>query len=310
MKSSGAVEDLFWLDRSWFAKRVSRQEAEAFCRDLACRHYENFTVISFLLPRRLRQHFSNVYAYCRVSDDLADEAGDAKRSLASLQEWQEHLDRCYAGEASHPVFVALQSTIRQFDIPKDPFADLLKAFRQDQIQTRYRTWEALLGYCRYSANPVGRLVLYLCGHRDERRQRLSDETCTALQLTNFWQDVARDYRRGRIYIPLELMEAHGYSEDLLGRGVFNGAWVSLMKHLVNRTRPLFYSGLKLCSLLRGRVSVDIELFSRGGLEILRAIEASGCDTLHQRPVLTHWKETRLIAGALLRSLNPLRRNPA
>ncbi len=310
MKSNGAVENPFWLDRSWFEKRVTQQEAEAFCRDLARRHYENFTVISFLLPRQLRQHFSNLYAYCRVSDDLADEFDDPQKSLARLEEWEEHLERCYKGESTHPVFVALGSTIRQFDIPKEPFADLLRAFRQDQLQTRYQTWEELLGYCRCSANPVGRLVLYLCGYRDEERQRLSDETCTALQLTNFWQDVARDHHRGRIYIPIEILEAHGYSETLLGRRVCNGAWVSLMKHLVNRTRPLFYSGLKLRSLVRGRVRLDIELFSRGGLEVLRAIEAIGYDTLHHRPVLTHLNEARLIAGTLLRSLIPLGRNHA
>src|SRR6266498_2803922 len=159
MKSNSAVENLFWLDRSWFEKRISQQEAESFCRDLARQHYENFTVVSFLLPRKLRQHFANVYSYCRVADDLADELGDPQRSLERLEEWEEHLNRCYAGDCSHPVFVALQSTIRQFDIPKQPFADLLKAFRQDQSQTRYQSWEDLLGYCRYSANPVGRLGL-------------------------------------------------------------------------------------------------------------------------------------------------------
>src|SRR6266545_2508005 len=151
MKSNGAVDNLFWLDRSWYSKGVTQKEAEAFCRALARRHYENFTVVSFLLPRRLRQHFANVYAYCRVSDDLADEIGDRERALARLAEWGRHLDRCYEGEATHPVFVALAATIREFDIPKGPFADLLVAFRQDQFQTRYRTWQELLGYCANSA---------------------------------------------------------------------------------------------------------------------------------------------------------------
>jgi len=304
MKSNGAVENLFWLDHSWYSKGVTQKEAEAFCRALARRHYENFTVISFLLPRRLRQHFANVYAYCRVSDDLADETGDPQQALRFLDEWNEHLNLCYQGKAIHPVFVALGSTIREFQIPRQPFEDLLTAFRQDQTMSRYATWQELLDYCRNSANPVGRLVLYLCGYRDNRRQDLSDHTCTALQLANFWQDVARDYSRGRIYIPLEILERHGYSEEMLSRRLCNEAWVSTMRDVVQRTRPLFMNGLQLCNLIEGRIRFDIELFSRGGLEILRAIEAIGYDTLHHRPVLTAWREIRLIASCLLRNIRP------
>ncbi len=144
-------------------------------------------------PQRLRQHFFNVYAYCRIADDLGDEVGDPAASLQLLDEWHAELDACYAGNPRHPVFVALAETVRKFDIPQEPFADLLQAFRQDQTVTRYETFDDLLGYCRYSANPVGRLVLYLCGYRDADRQALSDFTCTALQLANFWQDVSADY---------------------------------------------------------------------------------------------------------------------
>jgi squalene synthase HpnC len=292
------VESLPWLDRSLFEKRSGLQEARAFCRNLAHRHYENFTVISFLLPRRLRQDFANVYAYCRVADDLADELGDRSESLGRLDEWQCHLDLCYQGRSIHPVFVALEDTISRREIPKAPFSALLEAFRQDQVKLRYDTWNEVLDYCRNSANPVGRLVLYLCGYRDEKRQSLSDATCTALQLTNFWQDVARDFDRNRIYIPRELMEKHGYDEAKLAARIADESWSALMRDLIGRSRPLFQHGLQLCPLVSWRVRIDIRLFSLGGLEILRAIEEMGYNTLHHRPKLNRRQETRLIAQAL------------
>jgi len=307
MKPQSAVADLPWLDRRWYDEVATPAEAERFCRSLAERHYENFSVLSLFVPRRLRQHFANVYAYCRVSDDLADELGNPQESLRRLDEWQEHLDRCYWGERRHPVFVALARTVEAFDIPKQPFDDLLVAFRQDQTQLRYRTWKDLIGYCRNSANPVGRLVLYLCGYRDERRQRLSDATCTALQLANFWQDVARDYDNGRIYVPLEILEAWGYSEARLARREYCSEWVAVMQDLIGRTRPLFAEGLELPRLLRGRLRLVVDLFSRGGLEVLRAIEEEcRCDTLRRRPEVTRLCKARLCAGALLRSWRPAR----
>ena len=174
-----------------------------YCAHLARTHYENFSVATWFLPKRLRQHFFNVYAYCRISDDLGDEVGDTAASLELLDQWQRELDSCYEGAPKHPVFVALAETVRQFDIPKHEFSDLLTAFRQDQTVTRFETFNDVLGYCHYSANPVGHLVLYLCGYRDAERQQLSDYTCTALQLANFWQDVSVDYAKGRIYLPLE-----------------------------------------------------------------------------------------------------------
>src|ERR1700756_2060298 len=181
----------------------SEAEAQAYCSRLARSHYENFSVASWFLPERLRQHFFNVYAYCRISDDLGDEVGDPQWSLELLDQWETELNACYAGTPRHPVFVALAETVRVFEIPQHEFSDLLTAFRQDQTITRYETFDDLLGYCRNSANPVGRLVLYLCAYRDPERQQLSDFTCTALQLANFWQDVSLDYDKGRIYLPLE-----------------------------------------------------------------------------------------------------------
>src|SRR5215813_9390246 len=194
------------------AHAPSLADAYAYCERLARSHYENFSVATWFLPKRLRQHFFNVYAYCRISDDLGDETGDPSASLQLFEEWEAELNACYSGVARHPVFVALSGTVREFDIPKHEFVDLLTAFRQDQIVTRYPTFADLVGYCKNSANPVGRLVLYLCGYRDRERQQLSDFTCTGLQLANFWQDVSVDYAKGRIYLPLEDFSRFGVTE--------------------------------------------------------------------------------------------------
>jgi squalene synthase HpnC len=284
------------------------EQAQGYTRWLATRHYENFNVASWLLPRDLHQHFYNVYAYCRWADDLGDEVADTAQALALLDWWEEELNECYAGGPRHAVFRALQPTILKFDIPKTPFADLLKAFRQDQTTTRYADWAGVLGYCRYSAHPVGHLVLYLCGHRDGERQRLSDATCTALQLANFWQDVARDLDKGRIYIPLDRAAAHGVSEaDITGKR-FSENYAALMRELIEYTRKLFREGMPLAQMVRPELRVDIELFSRGGLSVLEAIEALGYDTLHHRPAVSRGRQARLLGRALLaRLLAPLRK---
>ena len=253
------------------AANCSPAEAQQYTRWLATHHYENFNVVSWLLPKELHQHFYNVYAYCRWADDLGDEVPDAGRALELLDWWERELDACYDGRPSHPVFVALRETVVAKDIPKKPFADLLKAFRQDQTVKRYPTWDAVLDYCVYSANPVGRLVLCLCGYRDEERQRLSDATCTALQLANFWQDVSRDLEKGRIYIPLDVAATHGVREaDIVGRQ-FDERYVRLMKDLIVRTTELFAVGMPLADMVDGRLSVDLEMFSRGGLAVLESI---------------------------------------
>src|ERR1043166_1468359 len=207
----------------------SLEEARAYCERLAKSHYENFSVATWFLPSRLRQHFYNVYAYCRISDDLGDEVGDPQQSLELLDQWESELNACYEGSPKHPVFVALADTVKQFDIPKHEFSDLLIAFRQDQTVTRFETFDDLLAYCRYSANPVGHLVLYLCGYRDPERQRLSDFTCTALQLANFWQDVTVDYAKGRIYLPLEDLRLFNVSEDDIARNQNTPAFCAMMK---------------------------------------------------------------------------------
>ena len=276
----------------------SVKDSEQYTRWLATHHYENFMVASVFLPRHLRQHFYNVYAYCRWSDDLADEVPDRNQALELLNWWGEELRNCYAGSATHPVFIALKGTIDKFNIPVEPFSDLLAAFRQDQTVLRYATWADVLGYCRYSANPVGRLVLYLCGYSDAERQTLSDYTCTALQLANFWQDVSRDLDKDRIYIPLDLMAQHGLAEEDLFRRRFDKRYAELMRVLVKRTRELFEKGLPLAAQVASNIRVDIELFSRGGLAVLDAIESIGYNTLERRPSLTGATKLKLIGRAL------------
>ena len=278
------------------------EAAQSYTRWLATHHYENFSVVSWLLPKELHQHFYNLYAYCRWADDLGDEIPDTQRALDLLDWWEQELNDCYEGRPSHPVFIALRETIVAKEIPQQPFADLLKAFRQDQTVKRYPTWDAVLNYCVYSANPVGRLVLYLCGYRDEPRQRLSDATCTALQLANFWQDVSRDLEKGRIYIPLDAAAAHGLIEADIVERRFDARYSSLMKDLIARTRALFAEGLPRAKMVDARLSVDLEMFSRGGIAVLDAIEASGYDTLHHRPSIGKGKQARLLGRALVTQL--------
>lgn len=279
------------------ARAYTLDEAFAQCRALALGHYENFTVASWLLPRWARPHMYCLYAYCRGVDDLGDEAGGDR--LALLAEWEAELHRCYQGQARHPVFVALQETVRRFDIPPEPFLRLIEANRMDQRLSRYPTYDDLLHYCQCSANPVGHLVLYLFGYRDEERQRLADATCTGLQLANFWQDVWRDWEKGRIYIPLEDMELFGYSEEALARRQGNNNFRRLMAFEVERARQLFAQGLALVEKVDGRLRLDVRLFSLGGLAILDAIEAIDYDVLHRRPVLSKPKKAWLAARGLL-----------
>jgi squalene synthase HpnC len=277
-------------------------EAQEYCRRLARTHYENFSVATWFLPQRLRQHFFNVYAYCRISDDLGDEVGDPSASLRLLDQWEAELDACYSGGPRHPVFVALAETVREFDIPKQPFADLLKAFRQDQTVTRYPAFDDVVGYCRYSANPVGHLVLYLCGYRDAERQALSDFTCTALQLANFWQDVSDDYGKGRIYLPLEDLKRCEVSEEDIAAKRNTQAFCEMMQFEVERARDWFTQGLPLIKKVDKELAVDLELFSRGGQEILNAIERQRFAVLGRRPAISKSRKLALVARAALGKL--------
>ncbi|MGA2349686.1 MAG: squalene synthase HpnC [Terracidiphilus sp.] len=277
-------------------------EAQSWCKQLAESHYENFHVASWFLPKELRPHFQSIYAYCRVSDDLGDEVCDHSVALALLDMWGRELDDCYEGRARHPVFVALAETIRTCSIPKEPFADLLIAFRQDQTVTRYETMDDVLAYCRYSANPVGRLVLYACGEasteKSEENFRLSDATCSALQLANFWQDVREDYARGRIYIPQKDMEFYRVNEEYIADGIVTPEFRALMHCEVNYARSLFEQGLPLIGKVNRDLALDLDLFSRGGLEILRAIEQQGYDVLSARPAISKGRKLALLLRAV------------
>jgi squalene synthase HpnC len=277
-------------------------QAREYCARLARTHYENFSVASWFLPRQLRQHFFNVYSYCRISDDLGDEVGDTKASLDLLDQWQHELDACYDGAPKHPVFVALAETVRRFDIPKHEFSDLLIAFRQDQTITRFETFDDVLAYCHYSANPVGHLVLYLCGYRDSERQQLSDFTCTALQLANFWQDVSVDYEKGRVYLPLEDLRRFGVAEGQIANKQNTPAFCSMMKFEVERARDWFHRGLPLVGKVDRELAIDLDLFTRGGLEILNAIEKQGSAVLGNRPAISKSRKLALVAHAAMAKL--------
>ncbi|MCW5963650.1 MAG: squalene synthase HpnC [Bryobacterales bacterium] len=274
-------------------------ESLRYTRWLATGHYENFHVVSLLLPRELHQDFYNVYAYCRWSDDLGDELGNPARSVKMLAWWRAELEAMYAGTPpAHPVFIALAGTVRRRDLPIEPFMNLLDAFLQDQTVTRYQDWAEIEAYCVNSANPVGRLVLMLCGYRDEARFLLSDAVCTGLQLANFWQDVLVDLGKGRIYLPLDLVSKHGYSEEqLLSREdcpAFRGA----MREAVDHARGYFERGQGLVFTLNPRLALDIDLFIRGGVAILDEVQAIDYAVLRQRPRIGRLQRGGILFRAL------------
>ena len=286
------------------ARPPSLAESYAYCGDLARSHYENFTVISRFTPRRHRPALEAVYAFCRYTDDLGDEAqGDR---LALLDEWEAELTRAYSGEPTHPIMVALQDTIRRAQIPEEPFRKLIEANRMDQGSGRFETYADVLHYCDHSANPVGRMVLHVLGEASEENVRLSDATCTALQLANFWQDVARDYAMGRIYIPLEDVRAFGCTEEQIENGVADKAFRDLMRFEVDRAQALFAEGLPLAARLSGRARLAIALFSKGGMRVLDAIRRQDYDVLSERPVVTRSRKLWLIVSTAAR-LTVLRR---
>jgi squalene synthase HpnC len=282
--------------------RYSEAESLEYTRWLATHHYENFHVVSVLLPKALHQDFYNVYAFCRWADDLGDEIADPQESLRLLTWWRDELHAMYRGEAVHPVFTALRITVERQEIPVEPFDRLISAFVQDQTVTRYSTFEDVFGYCVNSANPVGHLVLYLCGYRDAERQRLSDFTCTALQLANFWQDVTVDLLKDRVYLPLQLLAKHDYSTEQLLALRFNAQFQAVMREAVDVADELFRKGLPLIDTVNRRLALDLELFSRGGMKVLDKIRAQGYDVLKRRPRVTKAERVALMLRCLPRLL--------
>jgi len=294
MDTINPPENPYRVDRDY-----SLDESRRYCTRLAKSHYENFLVATFFIPSDLKQDFYNLYAYCRISDDLGDESGGAEKALPLLDWWEEELKACYKGVPRHPVFKALEVTNQRHKIPIEPYLDLLTAFRQDQVVKRYDTYESLLSYCKFSANPVGRLVLYLCGYSDSQRQKLSDATCTALQLANFWQDVARDYEIGRIYIPQEDMERFHVSEEDIAAKRFTPQFAELMRFECERTMELFQEGMALRSMVHRKVRLDIEMFGRGGMEVLRLIKARNYDVLTKRPEIPKSRQIAILLRRML-----------
>lgn len=285
--------------RAAFAPPGTLAAAERYTRELALGHYENFSVISLLLPKRLKQDFANVYAFCRTADDLGDEVPDRALSLRYLQQFRQYTEACHLGEGRSPLFVALARTIRKHEIPIQPFLDLIDAFEQDQRVNRYDHFEQVVDYCRRSADPVGRLVLYMCGYRDAERQQLSDRICTALQLANFWQDVRRDILdRDRIYLPQDSMRRFAVDEEQIRAGRCDDNYRRLIRFEVDRTEKLFDEGERLLDLLDGRIRQQVGLFSKGGRAVLDAIRRQNYDTLSHRPSLSKWQKGTLIARAM------------
>ena len=289
-------------------KDVSSDRAFEACERLARSHYENFSIATRLLPAQLRRHFYAVYAFCRGVDDLGDEAAGDR--LALLDEWERQLRLCYSGRPGHPYFVALQETVERFDVPQLPFLKLIEANRRDQRVRRHPDYAGLLDYCDHSANPVGRIVLYVFGHREPELHALSDHTCTALQLTNFWQDVARDYDMGRIYLPLSDMAEFGVSEQVIAGRRATPEFRRLMKFEVDRARGLFRRGYPLAGRVAKPARIDVALFTAGGLAVLRAIEKQDYDVLSRRPALSKRAKGRLLASAWLRTKVGLEPVPA
>ena len=292
-------------------ERPSLAEAKLWCKTLATTHYENFHVATWLLPARVRPHFESVYAYCRVSDDLGDEVESPAVALRLLDTWGDMLEECYVApeRSRHPVFVALHESIVACTLSRGLFADLLDAFRQDQSKTRYATWDETIDYSRRSANPVGRLVLQVCGYRDELQARLSDDVCTGLQLANFWQDVVEDAERGRCYVPREYLERFGVDEGQFEGRVFTPEFRGMMEALVLRTRALLTRGARISQTVDGELGVTLDLFRKGGEAILDGIAAQGYDTLRGRPVVSRRKKALLLLDAMVQRLRAGRTVP-
>jgi squalene synthase HpnC len=272
-------------------------EAFGYCRHLARRHYENFIVGSLLLPRRIKPHFYSIYAFCRWADDLADEISDSDRSLELLDWWECELSRCFQGKATHPVFVALRETIREYPLSDQPFRDLLSAFRQDQSGCRHETFDDLLDYCRRSANPVGHILLAVGEAQTSDNIQYSDLVCSGLQLANFWQDVARDYDRGRLYLPLEDLRRFDCSEQTLMDGIATPEFRQLLRMQVDRAERYLVAGSSLVTRVPRWLQVDIDLFIRGGLALIQAIRDVDFDVLSQRPTVRKTQQFRLLFSA-------------
>jgi squalene synthase HpnC len=279
----------------------SIRSAFAYCEAMARAHYENFPVASLLLPKRQRPFVAAVYAFARTADDYADEGNrPAQERLDLLEDWGRRLEAASRGEAQDPVFVALAETMLRTNLPLAPLSDLLTAFRMDVMTNRFATFNDLLHYCRHSANPVGRIVLHLFGRTTPGTILLSDQICTGLQLTNFWQDFSVDWQKGRLYIPLEDLRQFGYTEKEIAEKVINDRFRALMRFEVDRAKSHLLAGMSLPGLVGGRLGLELALTLRGGMGILHQVETDGYDVLRHRPAFRAMDKVRLVIDAILR----------
>ena len=288
-------------------------EAESYCTLIAKSHYENFIISNWFTPADIRQHIENIYAFCRYGDDLGDDAPfPPEKRLMLLEEWEEDLRRAaendWSGRPRHPILLALQNTAKQHSIPLQPFVDLIHAFKMDQTKNRYQDWDELKEYCIHSADPVGHLFLFVYGHDDDDMRTLADNTCTALQLANHWQDVVRDLEQDRIYIPLEDMERFGYTLKMYHNKEVNKQWKALMKHEVDRAQEMFNEGRKLWPKVDPRLAVDLRMFTLGGEAVLRSIRRQKYDTFRKRPKVSKLKQLRLFISTWLTWKRAVRRH--
>ena len=284
--------------------RPSLAEAQAWCKHLTTTHYENFHVATFFLPAGLRPHFHSIYAFCRTSDDLGDEVADTATATRLLAEWRDMLRECFVRPelSRHPVFVALYPTIAQCRLPLNPFDDLISAFEQDQVYTHHESLATLEHYSRFSANPVGRLVLLVSGYHAEELMLLSDEICTGLQLANFYQDVVEDNLRGRRYLPTDAMQRFGVTDEQIQAQSFDANFRRMMEFLVEDARSRLVRGQRIVDLVERDLAATLSLFVKGGFAILDAIAAQNYDTLDSRPVVSKAAKLRLLGGAMVGKL--------
>jgi squalene synthase HpnC len=296
----GIIEIFHSLDYIMSPMDAATREAFRFCENLSRSHYENFPVASLLLPKEKRPFIAAVYAFARMADDMADEGSltPAER-VARLDSWQGSLDRCYEGNPEGPVFLAIAETARQTGLQKELLSDLLVAFRLDVVKIRFADFEEILEYCRYSANPIGRIVLTIFDDATPEKLLLSDNICTGLQLANFWQDVSVDWKKGRVYLPLDDLRHFGYTETDLAAGRMTPELRGLMEFQVRRARGYLEAGRPLVRLARKELRFELNITVRGGLEILAAVEKQGFDVISRRPVLSAMTKLRLLGRALL-----------
>jgi len=281
-------------------KYWSAEDGFRYCETISRSHYENFPVASRFVSKDIRKYVWTIYAFARIADDYADEPGfTLAERMDNLNQWEQYLDECYNGNPTHRVFAALAETVERFQLPHELFQNLLSAFRADVTIKRYETYEDVLAYCRNSANPIGRLLLLLLNYRSDTMMQFSDSICTALQLTNFWQDVSVDLQKDRIYLPLEELEEFGYSEQDLFNQKMNDPFRNLMAFQVRRTADLFVNGKPLLSMVGKDLLVELKLTWNGGTKILQKIHKQNYDVLTKRPSLSALDKLGLLFRSFL-----------